>query len=505
MAVPAGADYSPVSIGVITEKSIKENRLRVRQERSFCRKAQKAKGQIAKLGSLKKLSFDQRYDYTYLLETGEQGCPKDLNLAVGLAEKLLDGPLTIESRADYMVRLQHLLKLRGQSEDLVRVEELARILFVRGYYASSEVIGPKWTPAERIAFVSRDDIWEYLTHRPTQDVNLDNLLIEAWLDPQSPRFDPRAALSMLENSKSAYNWVRAASVLLDGRVVPADPARAEALLWKAAQFDDNAKLILLEVLQPRLASKDSGVRGPIIKRLLPWVQSGQPLLAAVRERLAIVLLPELAVPDPLEQRDAAQALTALAIAGASGVFPPLLDWIDTVLRTRNDSRQNEARSMLARMVTANFAPARTVLYQELTRHGGLVEAGDWTPDPAKPTSFDRYLTTNDYPTRALREERSGVVRATAVFGPDGKVLLIEITGSSGHADLDQAVRSVLQRRMRRSWPEYPGRYVRAKLPPIQFRIQSCDNDGPMTKPIEEAVLVDGRRCFQTLIQDTPVV
>jgi len=144
-----------------------------------------------------------------------------------------------------------------------------------------------------------------------------------------------------------------------------------------------------------------------------------------------------------------------------------------------------------------------MMNREYARNGGLVQGGDWTPNPDKPVKFQNYITPNDYPTRALREERSGVVRATAVFGPDGRIFLIEITESSGHLDLDQTVRATLTRRMRRSWAEHPGRFVRVKLPPIQFRIR--DSDGTVdTPPLEGAVQVDAVRLVRP-VYETPVV
>lgn len=59
-----------------------------------------------------------------------------------------------------------------------------------------------------------------------------------------------------------------------------------------------------------------------------------------------------------------------------------------------------------------------------------------------------WVTTNDYPSRALREEREGTTRFRLTVGPDGKVSNCEITGSSGSPDLDEAACSNLRRRGR---------------------------------------------------------
>lgn len=59
-----------------------------------------------------------------------------------------------------------------------------------------------------------------------------------------------------------------------------------------------------------------------------------------------------------------------------------------------------------------------------------------------------WVTTNDYPSRALREEREGVTRFRLTVGPDGRVADCQITGSSGSPDLDEAACANLRRRAR---------------------------------------------------------
>lgn len=59
-----------------------------------------------------------------------------------------------------------------------------------------------------------------------------------------------------------------------------------------------------------------------------------------------------------------------------------------------------------------------------------------------------WATTNDYPTRALREEREGTTSFRVTVGPDGRVTSCDITGSSGSPDLDEATCSNVTRRAR---------------------------------------------------------
>ena len=59
-----------------------------------------------------------------------------------------------------------------------------------------------------------------------------------------------------------------------------------------------------------------------------------------------------------------------------------------------------------------------------------------------------WATTNDYPTRALREERAGTTSFRVSVGPDGRVTSCSVTGSSGSPDLDEATCSNVTRRAR---------------------------------------------------------
>ena len=59
-----------------------------------------------------------------------------------------------------------------------------------------------------------------------------------------------------------------------------------------------------------------------------------------------------------------------------------------------------------------------------------------------------WATTNDYPSRALSQEREGTTSFRVTVGADGKVTDCSVTGSSGHADLDAATCSNVKRRAR---------------------------------------------------------
>jgi protein TonB len=73
----------------------------------------------------------------------------------------------------------------------------------------------------------------------------------------------------------------------------------------------------------------------------------------------------------------------------------------------------------------------------------------FTPKPPQPKGNPgSWATTDDYPSRALREEREGVTHFTLSVGPDGRVTNCSVTGSSGSPDLDDAACRALTRRAR---------------------------------------------------------
>ncbi len=69
-------------------------------------------------------------------------------------------------------------------------------------------------------------------------------------------------------------------------------------------------------------------------------------------------------------------------------------------------------------------------------------------DPQPRGNTGRWVTTNDYPSRALREEREGTTRVNLTVNTDGRVTNCVVTSSSGHSDLDEAVCKNATRRAR---------------------------------------------------------
>lgn len=60
----------------------------------------------------------------------------------------------------------------------------------------------------------------------------------------------------------------------------------------------------------------------------------------------------------------------------------------------------------------------------------------------------RWVSNDDYPSRAIREEAQGTVRFTLTVGPNGRVTNCAVTGSSGNATLDSTACRLLTQRAR---------------------------------------------------------
>lgn len=70
------------------------------------------------------------------------------------------------------------------------------------------------------------------------------------------------------------------------------------------------------------------------------------------------------------------------------------------------------------------------------------------PNPVPKGNPGNWANTNDYPSRALQQEREGTTGFRVTVGPNGRVTDCSITSSSGHADLDQATCTNVTRRAR---------------------------------------------------------
>jgi len=70
------------------------------------------------------------------------------------------------------------------------------------------------------------------------------------------------------------------------------------------------------------------------------------------------------------------------------------------------------------------------------------------PNPLPKGNPGNWANTNDYPSRALQQEREGTTGYRVTVGPNGRVTTCRITSSSGNPDLDQATCTNVTRRAR---------------------------------------------------------
>ena len=73
----------------------------------------------------------------------------------------------------------------------------------------------------------------------------------------------------------------------------------------------------------------------------------------------------------------------------------------------------------------------------------------FAPKAARPSNEQaRWISNDDYPSRALRAEAEGLARYRLIVGTDGRVSSCEITTSTGNAQLDEATCRLIARRAR---------------------------------------------------------
>lgn len=492
MLVPGvAAARNAVPISAITVIDPERDRREAKLKRKFCHRAKAAKGRPERLLPLRKEEPSREQELAMLLRSGDSGCPKDIDLAIAMVRSDQTVAEIVNGWSTF-IRLEAAFRReRGLPEDMARADEITRSLWLRDAptYPGAQ---PNWTDQERLEFLERDDVWAVLGDKVHFNWRRWSLRHDLMLNPQSRRFAPALAVDELAGSNFVDDPLRAVGILLEGKLVPADVPRAEALLWKTAGYYDPAMVMLLDRIAPRWTTE----RAAFTAELRKADQSPQrgPDLAA---RLVALVSPGLDTPDPQVQADSA-ALLLRYWSTTGGAQAPLLGWLDRKLTARRDPVRESALPILAALVAQGSAPARAMLDRELAR-SPLIDVGLLTPNPAKPVPLQKLVTENDYPTRAMREEMEGVVTGTAIIGPDGRVVLVEIAGSPDPL-FAKTVSGLIQRRLRRPYPEHPGRYVRVQLPPVQFRLPECMTDEAPTAAVPGAILVEAQ-CRQQPVYD----
>ncbi len=483
---PVKAYGPPPVITVITEEELKKHRQDMRRKWSpKCRQVWKKRRKLDKIIAAERFSLQTLSGLAYRFRHGDHGCRKSLTLALEVMERAVGpNPLAVRNFTE-LKKLIELHRIVGRPDSPKKIRELKRFLWLRDHLDSSES-KPFGSKAEQRTFIARDDIWAYLMTQNRQSNRLSYHLAEAYLDPMSARFEPAAGIEMAEQSWDLKIKVKAAQMLINGEHIAKDNDRAEALLLPATTSSDEARILFLLLVSPKLESSDVTLRDDTANALFQISNGPSSSAEAVRMLLVQYYQDRIHSKSNDASIDSANRLTAIAVRTRSAMVP-LTPWIERSLESLDSNRKSAAWNNLSRLVRAGVPSAKVMLEQDIKRTGGVVEFG-----PMDLTKFfDRpFVNSNDYPSRALREGREGIVSIEILVSPHGRGIDASIIKSS-FPDLGAAVvKNSLRRISGLTIPEHPGRYVRVKLPEVQFRISACNDDDELTEKQLDALIVD---------------
>lgn len=472
----------------LTREDKRRIREREAQTRKLCRAAPRYRCRLDRLFAIAKSDRDRLVEAADRLHEGRDGCPRDEEQAIAILDHVVGPDPLSFGNAEIVASLARYLAARGQAADILRVAELGDVLWLlNSRYGARR---PDRSAEERRAFVARGDVWRWLEERASAGIPRE-VMIDALLDPLSPRTDAPRAIALLEAQPYASEeWLRAARLLLSGGAIPVDAARAERLLVRAAPYQDGAAQLLVPILEQRLRSTDAAAHVGAVAQLASLAAKSTPAGAISRTVLAPVFIEQLGADNIAVRAAASDALTSYAELGTQSVAAPLLRWSSRALARGDEAEKAAAWRNLARLRRAGVAGADKAMAAAFARGGGLVAGGRFTASQVK-----SFVTVNDYPSRALREEVEGIVEIDVIFAPDGRALDAIVTRSAAPA-LDRMVVELALRRLRLrdipalAGPSFEGRYVRVTLPPVQFRLIPCSTGAGLSPAVAGAMTVN---------------
>lgn len=499
----SGIAKAPASVSFFPEIDPKEFKKIQREMRKKWRP--KCKKIWSKRNSLGDIYRDERFSKLTLLEianlfvSGRYGCRKSPELALELFEYVVSpNPIDLATHDTLytMIELHEVLKRPGAEENIV---ELRRIHWIKSPYDYGEYL-LKWDPAIKRTFIARDDIWNYITSNKQRSSRAGRLEMEAYFDKLSPHYDLGKWIDLAESKNSVSLRTKSAKLLIEGTDVPKDTARAEKILWEAGKYSNEAQEILLKLVAPSLDKTDTNEASDTAKSLFNIAMNRSfktEAAIAIRERLVPYYAKRMQNADPEISRDAINKLTAMAAVNTDSAMKPLRPWIDQKLKGNDLDQKRLAWRRLAELVRAGNPYAKDLLDADIKRTGGVIEVSYLDGIHNSKRSF---ITANDYPTRALREAREGFVSAEILLSPGGKAIeVFAIEGSD--PSLTRAVSRSAMRRLRlRVLPAHEGRYIRVKIPKVQFRIIPCSNEDRPTTPEEPGAIIVNAKCIEPYYQ-----
>lgn len=458
-----------------------------------CRMARYVDGDVAELRR-RGLADYEILDIAQEFSDEISRCPRDLDLAIAIFEALAVPDVLQTAEPEAARSLHFALRDRGRPGDAARATDIARMLWLRGDFSRAPEL-PTWTDVERFAFLTRDDVWAYLQSLGPQSWHPQQQLLSALRDPASPRHDMVAALALMET----INPLGAAQMLLVGSEVPRDAARAERLLGIAARYDERARLVLTPIIAERMTGLTGIARRNTAEPLRQFMNEQTPGGAAARTVMVPILIDDLAnATAPEQERAVVGELQTFVSLGTPDAEGTLLAWTAPHLRDADPATQRLAFGVISTLLRANNAAARVALDAEMAR-AGIVDRPPLTLADLRSGAF---ITDDDYPWRALREEREGVVEGIATIDPSGRVIAVLIVRSAGE-QLDNEVIRTAMRRIGVQPSVTNGRYVRAALPQVHFLLHEDERPVPVAAPPAGAIIVRGRLILRQLL-DVPI-
>jgi hypothetical protein len=488
----ASASVLPLALPVVAYEvleSKKEARAKLRKLKNdrlaVCRKGAKAKHDPQRLMTDVRINIDERRKLAGLYWTGED-CRQDQGKAIALLDAIVGTDPTANVNIDDVQRLLEYHRSYGQEKSSSRIANLSRMLWMRGRYTFDErQLG--WDYAGMKAFVLSDPIWSWFEKDVNSQFGYKNYLIraiklQALLDPASPRFDFEKGLGLAVQHGSPSQIHAVALALEEGKIVPRDAVRAATLLWSNRTWGDTHAL-LVKRITPLLDDPDTAVRA----KALADMQELASLYTLTMKEAKVVLidhfLKHLKSPVPGEAFKAQQGLNSIANLDIKSVSAILMPLIDKQLKSGNFEQKAAAHSSLYALTRAGDVQAKALSNVEIEK--AIKQAGGITD--LKTTEGLRFGMSNyDYPTRAIRNEEEGLVSVTVIVGPDGKAIKVDQATGAWPSLVEEVSKIALRRTHLKG---YEGRYVRVRLPDVQFRLGDCEKDRPPTQAPPNTIVV----------------
>ena len=179
-------------------------------------------------------------------------------------------------------------------------------------------------------------------------------------------------------------------------------------------------------------------------------------VAALHGVLGYVLVTGLAANGIIPEMATLFTATNIPVEKPLPVSPP--PPVDQKDRTTPEIKPQQTTAVIP-TININTTPARLPPLDAITPPVEPVErllppalppeTQRFTPEGAKARNNPgSWVTENDYSSRAIREGMEGVARFSLTIGADGRVTGCQITGSSGHQELDTATCQLVSKRAR---------------------------------------------------------